>query len=201
MKQLVFCINNAAIEKTWVLAVGRAKYKVIETIAQSKYENPNDVIILIHHKDLVEDNKTVKELLQAQYTVILLADSPSIDKAIEWFSLGVKGYLNSQANPKRINQAIKTVASGNIWLGQAVMQAMIANSYEAKTDNEAWKNLITEREVNTVEHLLTGKTNKEIARLMNISERTVKAHFSSLFKKFNVKDRLALVLYIQNWQG
>jgi DNA-binding NarL/FixJ family response regulator len=197
MKQKLCYTILSTIEKTWALALD-GKCQPITDLGLVNAFDPEKTIILLHSRNNSQENTIIEELLHKRYFVIFFSDNPTTQEAINWFHKGIKGYLNSHASCERIKQALQTVMAGNIWLGQSVMQAIIASTYEPKIVNNSWNKLITEREKNTLDNLLTGKTNKEIANVMVISERTVKAHVSSLFKKFNVKDRLALVLYIKN---
>ncbi len=200
MQQLIFYTANQIVEKSWRLAASKHDVKIVAGLEQVENFAVDESIILIQKQNIEGETVVIEKLLKRGYTIILFADIPSTDDAINWFHKGIKGYLNSYANYKRIQQTIGVVEEGNIWLGQAVMQAIIADGFKPVLANNGWFKVITEREKHTLEHLLTGKANKEIANLMDISERTVKAHVSNLFKKFNVTDRLALVLHIQNWQ-
>jgi DNA-binding NarL/FixJ family response regulator len=56
---------------------------------------------------------------------------------------------------------------------------------------------LSEREVEVANLIRKGENNKGIAQVMNISERTVKAHLSSIFRKFEVDDRLRLAIRLK----
>ena len=56
---------------------------------------------------------------------------------------------------------------------------------------------ITEREGEIIEHISEGCSNKEVARRLNISEYTVKAHLNRIFRKFNVSSRSKLIAFAQ----
>lgn len=200
MKKLVLYTESSSLKEAAILASEKYAYASVNSLKLINSFKQDDSIILIHCLNIEQEQKYIETLISKQYDVILCSDLPTSKEAITWFKKGIKGYLNSHANPKRIKQAIGTVATGNIWLGKSIMQAMIESTYRPPLENEGWKRLITKKETITLEHLLSGKTNKEIANQMYISERTVKSHVSNLFKKFNAKDRLALVLHIQNWQ-
>jgi DNA-binding NarL/FixJ family response regulator len=60
------------------------------------------------------------------------------------------------------------------------------------------KKVITPREKEVLRLLTTGSTNKEIAKVLFISEKTVKSHLNSIFKKLNVTRRLQAILYAIN---
>lgn len=198
MKKILFYLEDIAIESKWALAVN--DYTLIKNLTEVNDYDVQKTIVLVHIQNSKQDTNIIKELLKQQYFIILFTDTPSTEDAIHWFSKGIKGYLNSYASPVRIKQAINVVMAGNIWLGQTVMQAMIAKTYDRDKDNKGWIKLTSKKEQETMEHLLIGKSNKEIATLMYISERTVKSHVSNLFKLFNVKDRLGLVLHIKNYK-
>lgn len=56
---------------------------------------------------------------------------------------------------------------------------------------------LTKRELDVAEMISQGKGNRSIAESLNISERTVKAHLTSIFRKLSVHDRLHLVLLLK----
>lgn len=199
MKQLVFYISEDHELKNWYKSF-KGEPKIIPSI--------NEVInfdkmefILLAQCNLSKDAKDLENIVNDGYKVILFSNVPNNDEAIYWFQKGIKGYLNTFANSERIAQAVETVLAGNIWLGQNTMQALISAAQPLSSANSSWKNIVTAREQETLEHLLTGKSNKQIALKMAISERTVKSFISKLLEKFSVTDRLALVLAIHNWQG
>lgn len=113
--------------------------------------------------------------------------------------MGIKGYLERNASSSSLRQAIQAIQHGNVWIEHEVMKHLIQNldSVLNKGASEAWSDGLTLREKETAHSLLKGKSNKEIAEIMNISERTVKSHLRNLFDKFEVNDRLALVVKIQ----
>ena len=134
------------------------------------------------------------------YDTIACANEPSDSEGLFLFQNGIKGYINTFATIERIQQAVDTVQSGNVWLGQSVMQIMIQALSPSKVENDGWKDLLTQRELETTELVLQSQSNKAIAKELSITERTVKAHLHNIFEKFAVNDRLSLVLRIKNWQ-
>ena len=61
-----------------------------------------------------------------------------------------------------------------------------------------WKEKLSLREIEVVEHVARGASNKVVARELDISDRTVKAHLTAIFEKLNVPDRLKLVLLVND---
>lgn len=164
------------------------------------FENRDDIVFLHIIKSCPPITK-ITELVRHAFNVIIFSNQPNAQEALPLFKVGIKGYLNTFANPVRVQQALTTIKAGNIWLGQDLLNSMIsqADSQQHARNIEKpviWSDALTEREIETAEQILKGKSNLEIAETMNISERTVKKYVQSLLAKYEVKDRLALVLKI-----
>ena len=201
MKQLLLYVQDPHALKNWSTATEMPK-KILYTldVSENDYE-ASTTLLLIQYQKKANEQKEIESLLSKGYPVLLFSNQPSPNEGVEWFQRGIKGYLNTYSNTKRIEQAIEVVNTGNIWLGQAVMQTMIqaVTASEYSTKNESWKDLLTNREIETMEWVQQGKTNVEIGEQMHISERTVKAHIHNMLEKLDAKDRLGLVLKVQNW--
>lgn len=200
MTQLLLYVKDSNALKCWSQATNLTK-KILYTLDINSHEFDKAAnLLLIQLPEAKKEQEKIEQLLQKGFKMILFSSMPSPQEGVKWFQKGIKGYLNTYAQKERIEQAIKTVSSGNIWLGQSVMQTLIqAVSNPGNTQNMSWKERLSERETETVELVLLGKSNQEIAELMHISERTVKAHMHSILEKLEAKDRLNLVIKIQNW--
>jgi DNA-binding NarL/FixJ family response regulator len=69
-------------------------------------------------------------------------------------------------------------------------------SPKTNSDDSSWRSLLTPREQDAAVLLAKGDSNKEIARQLDITERTVKAHVGAMLEKLGVRDRLQLSLII-----
>jgi len=200
MKELLLYVQDANALKNWSQATELPK-KIISSLDQAVADySQDDHLLLLQYKS--SEQQKIEDLLQQGYAILLFSNGPSSDEGLEWFQKGVKGYLNTYSQVMRIEQAIETVIAGNIWLGQAVMQMMIQSVAEANKEqekNDSWKELLSEREIETMEWVLQGMSNADIAEKMFISARTVKAHVHNMLSKLDAKDRLGLVLKVQNW--
>ncbi|KUJ71191.1 response regulator transcription factor [Thiomicrospira sp. WB1] len=144
----------------------------------------------------------IDNLLAQQQPVLLVSNQPNEQEGLSWLKKGVRGYLNSFAHAEVIGHALAAIRQGNTWVGQNIMQALIqgVTTLESQTNrNQSWRERLSDRETETVEAILQGKSNREIAQAMNITERTVKSHVHHILEKLEAKDRLNLVLKIQNW--
>ena len=103
---------------------------------------------------------------------------------------GAIGYLLKDTDADALCRAIKAAAAGQVQLTpQAAARLMQAVS--APESPEA----LTERETEVLRLLAQGKANKEIARSLNISEKTVKVHVSNILSKLGVQSRTQATLY------
>ena len=136
----------------------------------------------------------------ARRPLVLLADEPSQDEAMAALAAGAAGYCNGHAAPEVLRQVATVVENGGIWVGQGLMQRFLAASArllpEIEVDEQAWRSVLTPREQEAAILLAKGASNKEIARQLDITERTVKAHVGAMLEKLGARDRLQLSLII-----
>ena len=95
---------------------------------------------------------------------------------------GAMGYLLKDTLPDDLIRVIREVHGG-----RRVLPPAIAAALEARASHP----ILTVREIQVLELLVTGKRNKEIAAALGISSDTASAHIKSIFQKFNVHDRTA----------
>jgi two-component system nitrate/nitrite response regulator NarL len=143
-----------------------------------------------------------------QSTFIVLSDIPDDQEAMVAFGAAARGYCNSHAAPEVLRQAALVVAQGGIWIGEALMRRLVAvaDKVPAKVPagdgigDDDWAAPLTDRERQVADTIAGGYSNKEIARRLGITERTVKAHVGAIFEKLQVRDRLQLALLINGHQ-
>ena len=134
-------------------------------------------------------------------SVVALSDIPSDDQALELMERGVVGYCHAYAGPAMLQQVSTVVANQGLWVGPDLMQRLIrAAGANVAVDPSSSKALetLSGRELEVARHVGTGSSNKEVARSLDITERTVKAHLSSIFTKLGVRDRLHLALFMRS---
>jgi len=198
MKHPLIYVQDPNALKNW-LAACNANAKVLYDLENLNARfNPDEYLLLVQITPNSEIEKIID--LSSNFDIIVTSNEPSDTEGLLLFQNGIKGYINTYATVERIEQALETVQSGNVWLGQSIMQVMIQALQPKTITTDGWKAHLTEREQQTAELVLTSKTNKEIARELSITERTVKAHLHNIFEKLEVNDRLGLALKIKNWQ-
>lgn len=116
---------------------------------------------------------------------------------------GVRGYLLKDADSIRLIKAIKAVDDGELWVERKMMVKVFESfsSRRKKKKSEAGDTgrdrvyQLTETETKIVKLVLTGLANKDVAKELYLSEKTVKFHLYKIFRKLSVKNRSALILY------
>lgn len=109
--------------------------------------------------------------------------------------LGALGYILKDAEASALIEAIRSVNNNQTYI-QPVMARELVNEYKRiKSGGDDPKNRLTERETEVLKLLAKGMLNKEIANDLFISEKTVKNHISSIFRKLNVQDRTQAAVY------
>ena len=103
---------------------------------------------------------------------------------------GAIGYLLKETEAADLCQAIKAAAAGQVQLAPKAAERLL---HEVRTPDST--ELLTDRETDVLRLLAQGRANKEIARDLNIGEKTVKSHVSSILAKLNVPSRTQAALY------
>ncbi len=132
-----------------------------------------------------------------RYRLVALSSSPADDEGMRWLEQGAAGYAHAMSTPDLLQQVVETVEMGGTWVGRSIMLKLCARFGSRPVPAAAQtvvQTRLSSREGEVVQALRKGKSNKEIARELDISERTVKAHLTSVFQKFGVEDRLQLML-------
>lgn len=116
--------------------------------------------------------------------VIMLTTVGTEEDIYRSLQLGAKGYVLKDGDTENIIEAIRTVAAGGQYCPEDVQRM-----YEARCRRES----LTERETLALRLLSDGRTNREIAVEMGISEDGVKGHLRHINEKFGTKDRVEAV--------
>jgi DNA-binding CsgD family transcriptional regulator len=129
--------------------------------------------------------------------IVVLSNVPEDDQGMAALAAGASGYCSALTLPAVLQQVASVVEHGGLWVGpqlmRRLMQGLAARNGPA---TEPALRSLSQRERQVAEAVARGSTNKEIARVMNITERTVKAHLSAAYEKLGVRDRMQLSLLV-----
>jgi two-component system response regulator NreC len=129
--------------------------------------------------------------------IIVLSMYADEEFLIRALTAGVKGYLLKDAVQADLLRAVRAVATGRSFFSPAIAQTL-AEDYVRQLQNKGIEDsyeLLTEREREVLQLLAEGKSNKEVATLLNVSPYTIETHRTHLMQKLNLHNTADIVLY------
>ncbi|CAG1064893.1 Transcriptional regulatory protein DegU [uncultured bacterium] len=157
-----------------LMDISMPKMNGIEATVKIKNENPSVGVIIL---TMYTEEKYIFDLVRA----------------------GAAGYLLKDVDSGQIAKAIKVVANGESILNPSIANKILSEFTKLSKKNEKqgyYKNHdgLTRQELIILNLLSEGRTNKEIAKELGLSEKTIKNHMYKIFKRLNVKDRTRAVI-------
>jgi two-component system, NarL family, nitrate/nitrite response regulator NarL len=141
--------------------------------------------------------------LSLQMKVVVLTDKPNEREGLAALRAGLKGYDSKNITSTLLRKSVKVIQKGEIWVRRGLLSQFVEETIHASESGRRTGHLpggesrfgnLTRREREIVYLIRDGGTNKEIANRLKVSEKTVKAHLTSIFRKLKVSDRLRLAL-------
>lgn len=198
--QLVSAFLKALLESDkslTVVNVAEDYNKLLESAA----ENPPDIALLCLLDDEGCQISFISDLVKrAPEMKIIVLSSPNsnLDQPAS-LKLGVRGIVGANQNIRVLKRAIQQVFEGGVWLNQRLMDQLLNGSAPKNGSNGSHHGSrvhdLTKREIEIIELVGGGATNKGIAGMLTISEATVRHHLSSIYSKLHVEDRLNLAIF------
>lgn len=134
--------------------------------------------------------------------VIVFTAYANVDTALQAVDAGAQGFALKGRPTTDLLTAIQTVRSGEIYVSPDFAPKLMGGfRNRARREKEMRSAQLSAREVQIVECLLQAKSNKEIARTLDLSEKTIKHYMTNLMNKLKVKSRLEVVLAAQALQA
>jgi len=136
--------------------------------------------------------------------VVLVTGYDALDQAIHAAMAGAAAYCAKDVEPKKLVSIVRHVADGKFVFGDRAMtdaerkrwvDEQIERARRSYSDPGSPFHPLSNREMEVLEYMVQGLSNKQIATLMNISHQTVKNHVTSILRKFCVEDRTEAVVY------
>jgi DNA-binding NarL/FixJ family response regulator len=124
--------------------------------------------------------------------IVVFTSFSDRDRIVEALDAGAIGYLLKDAEPEEIHQAILAAARGESPLAPKAAAALLAERAARPVSVE-----LTARERDVLSLVVQGLANKQIARRLGISEKTVKGHLTNLFQRIGVADRTQAALWAE----
>ncbi|MBV8665565.1 MAG: response regulator transcription factor [Burkholderiaceae bacterium] len=140
----------------------------------------------------VDTLRTIKQG-QPEFPIVILSMFPLQDYAVNLLKMGANGYLNKECDVEELAEAIRTVAAGHRYVGNA-MGEILAQNVEQPAAN-AVHTTLSDREFQIFLHLAKGETVSDIAKFLSLSVKTVSTYRSRVMEKMGLRTNSDLTYY------
>ncbi|MGZ4434022.1 MAG: response regulator [Trebonia sp.] len=145
-----------------------------------------DIVLLDLKLPGMDGVAVLRPLRAAGLRVLVLTSATEPSTAAAAVRAGAAGVVYKDIDPAALVRAIRSVHDGNVLLAPEAVGSLVRGS---RADT------LTAREREVLAGIADGKSNREIARLLRVSEKTVKAHVSAVLAKLGVQDRTQAAVY------
>jgi len=199
MKRHIFITRRPESLPTWNTAFPGASFQPYPSAGKQIAKDGEALIWLHISGDKPDPALLVQEIALAApgCSIVVLSNVPGDEEGLSVLEAGAAGYTNALAVPEVLRQVATVIENGGIWVGPNLLQRLITGMAARSTQlNSNQLDKLSSREKEVALAVAGGASNKEIARNLDISERTVKAHLTAAFERLGVRDRLQLSLLI-----
>jgi DNA-binding NarL/FixJ family response regulator len=130
--------------------------------------------------------------------VVILAATLTEEEMLEAIRLGVRGIVLKEMAPRLLVECIRKVHGGGQWLEKTIAGAVLDRLARREGAQKEVSGILTPREIEIARSIGVGRSNKEIADALFISEGTVKTHLHRIYEKLHIHGRLELGLYARD---
>ncbi len=182
----------------------------VETLPDIESVERFDLVIL--DSIILDENEQLFSIFQCQRPrFLIIGKSWPEENQIKALVNGAAGYCSISEPAELYLLALDHILKGDLWIQRHLVPKIIGKLIQLKSDTQVKQesrknnasrerlNTLSNRELDVAKMIGSGESNKIIASTLNISERTVKAHLTSIFKKLDVPDRLHLALFFKEF--
>src|SRR5579871_6169877 len=179
----------------------------MEIFDLARTSNPDVAVIDagLSSADPLEIARQVRHLAP-HIAIMILTPSEDEERLFQSIKVGAAAYYSRNITPEELTDAIRRVSNGEYLINDDVLSkpqlaSRVLKSFRELTVEEedpSAKDLyspLSSREVEILDYIARGNSNKEIAKSLKISDQTVKNHITSILKKLSVNDRTAAVVH------
>ncbi len=184
------------------------------TLFYSLRELKPEVLFLDYDNPVFGRTTILRDTTQASPStrVVVITNSPTSTGALAAIKCGAQGYGPKNLSGPLIRKAARVVSGGEIWIGRKFISMLIlelggfrrlSKNASLKTEGNEHEarnvfNELTVRQREIASLIATGEHNKAISSHLSISEKTVKAHLTTIFRKLGISGRIQLALFVSH---
>jgi DNA-binding NarL/FixJ family response regulator len=195
---LIHAISNTFITKSTI------ETDSFDATCEALLEHPDaDLLLLDLH---MPGNCGFLGLIQLrkQYPtlpIVVISASDDVDVIKRVMAFGASAFIPKSSHPAEIGKALSAVIDGELWVPPAIRsQVMDQQQHQPDLDLASKVAELTPQQYKVLFYLTEGWLNKQIAYDLHISEATVKAHITAIFRKLGVTNRTQVVIQAQRLQ-
>ncbi|AIC97488.1 two-component system response regulator YhcZ [Bacillus subtilis] len=185
-----FFATQDDIEVVGEAATGLEALRVIE-------ETKPDLVLMDLSMPEMDGIQAIKKAIQQfpDTNIIVLTSYSDQEHVIPALQAGAKAYQLKDTEPEELVKTLRQVHAGEYKLSKAIMLHVLTHMKNQHDPEKEKYYQLTRREKDVLTEIANGKSNKEIAAALFISEKTVKTHVSNLLAKLEVADRTQAALF------
>lgn len=155
-----------------------------------------DLVLMDLAMPVMDGIEATRRIIQKQPTqkIMILTSFSDQNHVIPAIEAGASGYQLKDIEPEELVKAIRQLLLGENQLHPKATTHLLSR-YTLKNEEKIPLDELTKREIDVLKEIASGKSNKEIASTLFITEKTVKTHVSSILAKLEVADRTQAALY------
>lgn len=163
----------------------------VNAVDQFRQHNP-DIVLMDVHLPKRNGIDAAREMLRTRPSarIVLLSMETNESELMQALDMNIKGYLLKGNGADSLNQALSLVAEG-----ESVFPANALKSSMNRMARGRAETGLTPREEEILRHVARGESNKFIARILDLSEGTVKVHVKAILKKLGMQNRTQAAIY------
>lgn len=187
-------IKNVLMGEKWLEVVGEAADGV-EAVSKAKQLKPNVVLmdIKLPKIDGISATRQIRKMCP-QVNVLVLSSFEDEAHVLDAIQAGANGYLSKMLPTEELVNSIKTFTDEGLMIPQQLMGKLLHGLRKMGDNNAPAQATLTKTEIKIMDLLGKGMSNKELAKQLNCSVKTIKNHLNSAFHKLGVSSRTEAVV-------
>jgi two-component system response regulator DegU len=180
-------------ERIQIVAESETGHQLVTQIAELK----PDVVLIDFNMPDMNKLELIAAIRDNGSKPLVLTSEADEDEVLESLKAGAWGHLSKNTTRQVLIKAIKAVHRGEMWVERKMISRVFEREFvdDSDHDDQDQPKELSTREHEVLSLLVKGFTNKEIGEKLFVSEKTVKNHLNSIFKKISVSGRLKAILY------